>query len=252
MNELTVFNYDSNDIRTVQKDGEVWFVGKDVSDVLGYDQTSNMVKRLDDDDFISSNLDGMNMKSILINESGLYAAVLGSKLPTAKQFKKWVTSEVLPSIRKHGGYLTADKIEEVLSDPDTIIKMATNLKAEREKRAQLESKLEEQEPKVVFADAVAASKTSILVGELAKVLKQNGVDIGQNRLFDWLRNNGYLISRNGTDYNMPTQKAMELKLFEIKETSIAKPDGSIHISKTTKVTGKGQQYFINKFLGDAA
>ena len=178
--------------------------------------------------------------------------MLSSKLPGAKQFKRWITSEVIPSIRKHGGYLTPDKLEEVLLKPDTLIQLAQNLKAEQEKRKALEVKMEEQKPKVLFAESVEAAKTSILIGELAKLLKQNGINIGQNRLFEWLRNNGYLIKRQGSDYNMPTQRAMEMGLFEIKETTITHSDGHIHVSKTPKVTGKGQVYFVNLFVSGRA
>ena len=188
----------------------------------------------------------------IINESGLYSLVLSSKLPTAKKFKRWVTSEVIPSIRKHGAYMTPDKLEEVLLKPDTLIQLAQNLKAEQEKRMALEVKMEEQKPKVLFAESVEAAKTSILIGELAKLLKQNGINIGQNRLFEWLRNNGYLIRRQGSDYNMPTQRAMEMGLFEIKETTITHSDGHIHVSKTPKVTGKGQVYFVNLFVSGRA
>jgi anti-repressor protein len=184
----------------------------------------------------------------IINESGLYSLVLSSKLSTAKKFKRWVTSEVIPSIRKHGAYMTPDKLEEVLLKPDTLIQLAQNLKTEQEKRRALEVKVEEQKPKVLFAESVEAAKTSILIGELAKLLKQNGINIGQNRLFEWLRNNGYLIKRQGSDYNMPTQRAMEMGLFEIKETTITHSDGHIHVSKTPKVTGKGQVYFVNLFV----
>lgn len=175
--------------------------------------------------------------------------VLSSKLPGAKKFKRWVTAEVLPSIRRHGAYMTPETIERALTDPDTIIRLATALKDEREKNKALASENEVNRPKALFADSVATSKSSILVGELAKLLKQNGVDIGQNRLFERLRNEGYLIRRNGTDYNMPTQKSMELGLFEIKETVVSHADGHTSISKTPKVTGKGQLFFVNKFLG---
>mgnify|MGYP002590123610 FL=1 len=185
----------------------------------------------------------------VVNESGLYNVILRSDKPEAKPFRKWVTSKVLPSIRKHGAYMTPQKIEEVLLNPDTIIKLATELKAEQEKRVALESKVEQDKPLVAFANSVSVAKTSILVGELAKLLKQNGVDMGQNRLFAWMRENGYLISRKGTDYNMPTQRSMEKELFEIKESTISHGDGHTSISKTPKVTGKGQIYFINLFLG---
>ena len=188
----------------------------------------------------------------VINESGLYSLILSSKLPTAKCFKRWVTSEVLPAIRRHGAYLTEQKVEEILTNPDTIIKLATQLKLEREARKQAEALNEANRPKVIFAEAVSASKTSILVGELAKILRGNGIPIGQWRFFQWLRENGYLIKRKGTDYNMPTQRSMELGLFEIKEGSYVNGDGVNVITKTPKITGKGQNYFINKFLKEGA
>lgn len=201
----------------------------------------------------------------VINESGLYSLVLSSKLPTAKKFKRWVTSEVLPAIRKHGGYMTPEKVEEALLNPDVLIRLATELKEERNKNKALHDLAVEQdkhiarqndriatlEPKGIFADSVSASDTTILIGELAKIIKQNGTDIGQNRLFQWMRDQKYLIGRKGTDYNMPTQKAMKLGLFTIKETTINHSDGHVSISKTPKVTGKGQIYFVNKFLRKA-
>ena len=186
----------------------------------------------------------------LINESGLYSLIISSKLPQAKKFKRWVTAEVLPSIRKQGAYMTPQKIEEVLTDPDTIIKLATDLKAEREERMKLQRESEEMKPKALFADAVSASQTSILIGDLAKLLRQNGHDIGQRRLLEWMRESGYLIKQRGASWNMPTQKSMEKGLFEIKETTISHSDGHIGISKTVKVTGKGQVYFINKFMAN--
>lgn len=200
--------------------------------------------------FVSA--DVPNRGLTIINESGLYSLVLSSKLPTARKFRRWVTSEVLPSIRKHGGYLTPEKLEDVLLHPDTLIRLAQNLKEEQEKRRALEAKVEEDKPKVVFAEAVETSHTSILVGELAKLLKQNGVDMGQQRLFQWMRENGFLIARKGTDYNMPTQKSMEMGLFEIKERTISDPAGVTRITKTPKITGRGQTYFINRFLREAA
>ena len=184
----------------------------------------------------------------LINEPGLYSLIISSKLPQAKKFKRWVTADVLPSIRKHGAYMTPQKIEEVLLNPDTIIKLATDLKAEREERMKLQRETEELKPKALFADAVSASKTSILIGDLAKLIKQNGHDIGQRRLFQWMRDKGYLIKQQGASWNMPTQKSMEMGLFEIKETTITHSDGHISISKTVKVSGKGQVYFVNKFI----
>ena len=253
MTDLQIFkNPEFGEIRTIEKDGEPWFVGKDVAAALGYERpTKAILDHVDDEDKdevpIQDSI-GRSQNTPIINESGLYSLVLSSKLPGAKQFKRWITSEVIPSIRKHGGYLTPDKLEEVLLKPDTLIQLAQNLKAEQEKRKALEVKMEEQKPKVLFAESVEAAKTSILIGELAKLLKQNGINIGQNRLFEWMRQNGYLIRRQGSDYNMPTQKSMELGLFEIKETTITHSDGHIHVSKTTKVTGKGQVYFVNLFL----
>ena len=184
-----------------------------------------------------------------IHENIFYRLAMKAKNETAERFQALVADEIIPSIRKHGAYMTPQKIEEVLLNPDTIIKLATELKAEQKKRVALESKVEQDKPLVAFANSVSVAKTSILVGELAKLLKQNGVDMGQNRLFAWMRENGYLISRKGTDYNMPTQRSMEMKLFEIKETTISHGDGHTSISKTPKVTGKGQIYFINLFLG---
>ena len=192
----------------------------------------------------------MLFRSIHVTESGFYDVILFSDSPKVKPFRKWVTSEVLPSIRNHGAYLTPQKIEEVLSDPDMIIKLATSLKEERSKRLELQNENESLKPKALFADAVNTSNSSILIGELAKILKQNGAEIGKNRLFSWLCENGYLICRNGTDYNMPSQKAMELGLFKIKETVITHSDGHISVNKTPKVTGKGQIYFVNKFINN--
>lgn len=255
MNNLQVFtNPQFGQIRTVEINGEPWFVGKDVADRLGYSNPRDALSaHVDEDDKNTVAIhDGIrgNPNQTVINESGLYSLVLSSKLPTAKQFKRWVTAEVIPSIRKHGAYMTPETIEKVLLNPDTIINLASQLKSEREKRIALEGKVEEDKPKVIFADAVSTAKNSILIGELAKLLKQNDVDMGQNRLFKWLREHGYLIKREGLDYNMPTQRSMELGLFEIKETAITHADGHISISKTPKVTGKGQQYFVNLFLND--
>ena len=253
MTDLQIFkNPEFGEIRTIEKDGEPWFVGKDVAAALGYERpTKAILDHVDDEDKdevpIQDSI-GRSQNTPIINESGLYSLVLSSKLPGAKQFKRWITSEVIPSIRKYGAYMTPDKLEEVLLKPDTLIQLAQNLKAEQEKRRAQEVKMEEQKPKVLFAESVEVAKTSILIGELAKLLKQNGINIGQNRLFEWLRNNGYLIRRQGSDYNMPTQRAMEMGLFEIKETTITHSDGHIHVSKTPKVTGKGQVYFVNLFL----
>lgn len=274
MSNIKIFeNPEFGTIRTVEINKEPWFVGKDVAEALGYKNTKDAIgNHVDDFDkrifqrsknatlenhlpkdvfpvnFVDATIPNRGLT--VINESGLYSLILSSKMPKAKEFKHWVTSEVLPAIRKHGGYLSPEKIEEVLSDPDTIIKLATTLKEEQAKRREAEAKLEKAKPKMIFADAVSASEQTILIGELAKLIKQNGHDIGQKRLFQWMRDNGYLIKRNGADYNVPTQRAMEMGLFRIKESTIVKPDGSTSINKTTKVTGKGQQYFINKFLGN--
>lgn len=259
-NKIQVWNYESSEIRTVQVNGEPWFVGKDVTAVLGY---ANSSKALSDHVDAEDKLNNESLSSLgqrggwLINESGLYSLILSSNLPNAKQFKRWVTSEVLPSIRKHGAYMTEQTLERALTSPDFLIELATQLKAEQEQRKQLETtvaaqnkQMEQDKPKVLFADSVTASSSSILIGELAKLIKQNGVDIGQRRLFEWMRTNGYLIKRKGSEYNLPTQRSMEQGLMEIKETSVVHT-GYTTISKTPKVTGKGQVYFINLFLGQA-
>lgn len=255
MTDLQIFNSPEFEaIRTIEKDGEPWFVGKDVATALGYsDSFGSLKKHVDEEDKLVCQIDSAGQKRdiTIINESGLYSLVLSSKLPTAKKFKRWVTNEVIPSIRKHGAYMTPETLEKVLLSPDTLMQLAQNLKDEQEKRKVLETKIEQDKPKVLFADAVASAKTSILIGELAKLLKQNGVDIGQNRLFEWMRQNGYLIRRQGNDYNMPTQRSMEQGLFEIKETTVVHADGHTHINKTPKVTGKGQAYFVTLFLKEA-
>lgn len=256
MQELQIFNSpEFGQIRTIERGGEPWFVGKDVAEALGYANARNAVPdHVDDEDKLRTQIEyaGQKREVTLINESGLYSLVLSSKLPGAKQFKRWITSEVIPSIRKHDAYMTPDKLEEVLLSPDTLIQLAQNLKNEQEKRKALQEQVEAQRPAVLFAGAVETSKSSILIGELAKILKQNGVKIGPIRLFEWMRQNGYLIRRNGSDYNMPTQRAMEMGLFEIKETSIVHADGHTSISKTPKVTGKGQVYFVDLFLSGKA
>ena len=248
---LQTWSYENSEIRTVEKDGEPWFVGKDVAAVLGYTDTVNAIKRhVDSEDKAGCQIAtqfGIKETTVL-NESGLYSLILSSKLPNAKKFKRWVTSEVLPSIRKHGAYMTDQTLEQALTSPDFLIQLATQLKEEKEQRKQLEAKVEQDKPKVLFADSVSASKSRILVGELAKILKQNGVDTGQFRLFAWLRENGYLIKREGSDYNMPTQRSVEMGLFEVKQTIITHSDGHITTNKTPKVTGKGQVYFVNKFM----
>ena len=255
MNEIQIFKSDSfGAVRTVEVEGVPYFVGKDVAEILGYtNPTKALQDHVDSEDMTFNESLKLSRQSgaWLINESGLYSLILCSKLPKAKQFKHWVTSEILPAIRKHGAYMTENTLEKALTSPDFLIQLVTQLKEEQAQRKALEVQIEADKPKTIFADAVSVSKTSILVGELAKLLKQNGIEIGQNRLFAWLREKGYLISRKGTDYNMPTQKSMELKLFEIKENSITHSDGHTSITKTPKVTGKGQIYFINIFLKGA-
>lgn len=191
-------------------------------------------------------------KDSFIPENVFYRLAMKAKNEAAETFQAKIADEVIPSIRKHGAYMTPETLEAAILNPDTMIRLCTALKDEQDKRKALEVKMEEQKPKVLFAESVEAAKTSILIGELAKLLKQNGINIGQNRLFEWLRNNGYLIKRQGSDYNMPTQRAMEMGLFEIKETTITHSDGHIHVSKTPKVTGKGQVYFVNLFVSGRA
>lgn len=243
MNELQVFNFESNSVRALERDGQAWFVAKDAAKTLGYKNPRDAIsKHVDEEDKEVAKCDTLGGKQdiAIINESGLYCLVLSSKLPSAKKFKRWVTSEVLPALRKTGQYQVKELSGQEL--------MAKALIEAQSVLAAKDKVIEEMKPKVVFADAVATSHTSILVGELAKILKQNGIDMGQKRLFAWLREKGYLIKRQGTDYNMPTQKAMELGLFEIKEGSYVNGSGVNITTKTPKVTGKGQQYFINKFL----
>lgn len=242
MNELQVFkNKEFGQVRTLVIDNEPWFVGKDVAENLGYRNSSRDINRHvaeeDRQNYQNGTFESPRGMTV-INESGLYSLIFGSKLESAQKFKRWVTSEVLPALRKTGQY-------QVLSGQEL---MAKALIEAQSVLAAKDKEIEEMKPKVVFADAVATSHTSILVGELAKILKQNGIDMGQKRLFAWLREKGYLIKRQGTDYNMPTQKAMELGLFEIKEGSYVNGSGVNITTKTPKITGKGQQYFINKFL----
>ena len=218
---------------------------------------------VDEKGYTQMNTPGGEQEIAIVNEAGLYSLLfamqpakargvseeyIAARTEKLRAFKRWVTHEVLPTIRKHGAYVTETKLEEIMNDPDSWIKMLTALKQERIAKEVLQIEAAQNKPKVIFADAVAASDGTILIGELAKILKGNGVKVGQNRLFEKLRQHGYLIKRQGTDYNSPTQKAMELGLFKIKETAITHSDGHITINKTTKVTGKGQQYFVNLFL----
>lgn len=246
------FDFKGNQVRILaDKKGEPWFVAKDVCNVLGITNNRDAISELDTDEkntvVITDGIPG-NPNKTIVSEAGLYRLVMKSRKPEAKEFQRWVTHEVLPSIRRHGVYATDVTIDSILNDPDFGIRLLTDLKDERARRREAERAIEAQKPKVLFADAVATSKRSILIGELAKILKQNGVKTGQNRLFKQLREDGFLMKRNGNP-NMPTQKSMELGLFEVKETSIAHSDGHVSLNFTTKVTPKGQQYLIQKYLG---
>lgn len=242
-NEIQQFDFKGAALRTLtDENGEPWFVAKDVCDVLGYTNASKAISdHVDSEDKLNNeSLSSLGQRGgWLVNESGLYSLVLSSKLPTAKEFKRWVTHEVLPSIRKHGAYMTQQTLDKALTSPDFLIQLATKLKEEQEK-------VKELEPKARFADAVAASDGTCLVGELAKMLRQNGLDIGQNRLFAQLREDGYL-GKTGSNRNVPTQKAMDLGLFRIKETAITHSDGHVTINRTPKITGIGQTYFVDRY-----
>lgn len=254
MEDIQIFNSkEFGDVRALELNGAPWFVGKDVAEALGYGAGKSLAnavsKHVDEEDKGVTEMmtPGGVQKVIIINESGLYSLVLSSKLPSAKKFKHWVTSEVLPTIRRHGAYMTEEALEKAITEPDFLIRLATQLKEEKAKRLEAEKQIEADRPKVTFANAVNVSKDGMLLGMLAKLLHQNGVDIGQKRLFQWMRDKGYLM-KNGTDKNMPTQKSRELGLFKVKERAIDNPDGSVRLTRTTLVTGKGQEYFINKFL----
>ena len=247
MNEPQLFQFEGVNVRTLKYEEQIWFAAMDVTKSIGLTNTTVALASLDEDEVTKFNLGSRQGNTNFISEPGLYKLIGASRKPAAKRFNRWVTHEVLPSIRKHGAYMTPETIEKAIYDPDFIINLATQLKNEQAKTAALKADNETMKPKALFADAVATSHTSILIGDLAKLIRQNGVDIGQNRLFAWLREHGYLIG-SGDRRNMPTQRAMDLGLFDIKERTFQNPDGSVRITKTTKVTGKGQQYFINKFL----
>lgn len=251
MNEIKIFeNPEFGSVRTAEVNGKTYFAGKDIAAALGYVETAKAIREHCKGVYeIDTPTNGGVQPMKYITEGDVYRLITHSKLPTAEKFERWVFDEVLPSIRKHGAYMTDEALHRAITEPDFLIKLATELKQEQEKRKQLEEKVEADRPKVIFADAVDVAKTSILIGDLAKILKQNGYDIGQNRLFEKLRTDGYLI-KGGERKNMPTQTAMEMKLFEVKESTVNNPDGSVRITRTTKVTGKGQQYFINRYLGE--
>lgn len=258
---------DFGSIRVVVKGSDPWFVAKDVCDALSISNSRDAVAKLDTDErgVALTDTPGGEQQVSIVSEPGFYRLVMKSRKPEAKAFRRWVTHEVLPSIRKFGVYATAETAEQLMSDPDFMIKTFEALKKERERVRALETvnrrnedllarkerRLDEMRPKAVFADAVSASRSTILIGDLAKILKQNGVDIGQKRLFAWMRENGWLV-KSGQSRNMPTQRGMDMGLFRVKETTISNPDGSVRVTRTTKVTGKGQQYFVNLFLSGAA
>lgn len=245
MTDIQIFkNEQFGEVRTIAKDGEPWFVAADVCKVLDLSNPTIAASRLDEDERAKFNL-GRQGETTIVSEAGLYTLVLGSRKPEAKTFKRWITHEVIPTIRRHGAYATETTIESIIADPESGIKLLQALKAEQERRKEAEAIAEAQRPKALFADAVAASDNSILVGELAKILRQNGVETGQNRLFQWMRENGYIMRYT----NMPTQYSMERGLMEVKERAINNPDGSVRITQTIKVTEKGQAYFVNKFIG---
>jgi anti-repressor protein len=252
MNDLQIFeNSEFGEIRAISIDNEPWFVGKDIAERLGYKETANMRKLISKEDYTEIDpqkleitgfvQNGSIHRMLLINESGLYAAIFGSTLPKAREFKRWVTSEVLPSIRKHGMYAT----EELLNDPDLAIKTFQALKDEREKNKRLEAENKAMIPAKVFADSVVASESSILIRDFAKILRQNGVPIGERRLYTWFREHGYICKNS----RRPTQYAMERELFEIIVRTIQRAGKTPLEEQTTKITGKGQIYFTNKFLG---
>ena len=246
MNELQIFeNAEFGAVRTIEKNGKIYFCGKDTAEALGYANVNDaLMKHCKKDGVVFCEVIdnmGRTQRAKFIDEGNLYRLITHSKLPEAEKFEKWVFEEVLPSIRRNGGYIAG---QESLSQEEILAKavlLAQNVIAEQNRR------INAMRPKEIFADAVAASHTSILIGDLAKLLKQNGVDIGQKRLFGWLREHGYLI-KTGNSRNMPTQYAMDRELFDVKESTLSNPDGSIRVTRTTKVTGKGQQYFIDKFL----
>lgn len=259
MNELQNFNFNNLPVRTVLIDDEPWFVGKDVAKILGYANTKDaLLKHVDDEDKLGSQIttSGQKRNMVVVNESGLYNLILGASKQgknqeikeKARQFKRWITHEVLPTIRKHGAYMTDAKAQDVISGnglADLLLQAGNQIK-------QLELEKSQMKPKALFADSVSASKNTILIRDLAKILKQNGIDIGEKRLFTWLRDNGYLVKKIGSDYNSPTQRSMNLGILEFTENTHVHNSGKITVTKTPKVTGKGQIYFVNKFLQDLA
>ena len=247
MNDIQQFDFKGNQFRSLtDSQGEPWFVAKDVCNILEISNPSDALKRLDDDERARFNL-GRQGETNIVNEAGLYVLVLGSRKPEAHEFKRWVTHEVLPQIRKTGGYIPTTDVDDDMTILAKAVMIGQRTMEEQKRRIESqESHIRELEPKALFADAVAASDGTCLVGELAKMLRQNGLDIGQNRLFKLLQDDGFL-GKSGSNRNVPTQKAMELGLFRIKETAVTHSDGHVTISRTPKVTGKGQRYFIDRY-----
>ena len=254
MNSLQLFENGQFNVRTiVDDDGEIWFVAKDVAQALDYAYWQpNIVGHVPEiwKGIKRINTPGGEQEMLCLTEQGVYFFLGRSDKPKALPYQMWIAGEVVPSIRKHGAYLTPQAQEELIANPDFIIRLAQELKAERIKVKALQEQSAKDRPKVIFADAVDASANSILIGNLAKILRQNGVEIGQNRLFTYLRENGYLIRCKGERWNMPTQESIERGLFEVKKVVINNPDGTTKITHTTKVTGKGQIYFVNLFLAN--
>lgn len=254
MNDIQLFRYEGKQIRTKEYDGETWFVAKDLCDVLEIGNTSMALTRLPGHMKGVSTVDtlGGAQQVIIISESGMYKLAFTSRKEEAERFTDWVASDVLPSIHKHGLYATDNALEAMLSDPDTMIRTLTALKQERAQRIAAEATVRLQAPKVLFADSVAGSYGGILVRDMAKLLCQNGFDIGEKRFYTWLREHAYVIKNEGSDKNMPTQKSVELGVMDIREGTRINPEGVVKPLKTTLVTGKGQIYFINKFKELAA
>lgn len=243
-----VFTFEGKQLRTVvDENGEPLFVAKDVCDIL--EMTLEATRRLDKDEKGLTKIQTLGgiQDMTMVNEAGLYTLLVRSNKEQARPFRRWVTHEVLPSIRKYGMYATPAKIDDILGNPDAFIKVLEAYKLEKAKREALEAEVEEDKPKVIFAEALSTSKSSILVGSLAKILKQNGIDTDPIKLFEWIRQHGYLSSQRGKSWNMPTQKSLDMKLFEIRKSVTTNPDGTQMIHFTTKVTPKGQIYFVNKF-----
>ena len=249
---LKVFTFEGVQLRTVEEDSEIWFVAKDIAQALEYNLDGGMKKYFTHVPEIWKggkriSTPGGEQEMLCLKEQGVYFFLGRSDKKKALPYQMWIAGDVVPSIRKHGMYATPAKIEDMLENPDAFIRALQAYKAEREKREALEAKVTEDAPKVIFAEAVETSKSSILIGTLAKILKQNGIDIGPIRLFEWMRQYGYLSSQRGESWNMPTQKSLDMELFEVRESITTNPDGTTMLHFTTRVTGKGQLYFINKF-----